>query len=135
MWSVFLTGGDVPDSRSTIPSHEAIKKQYLWLNVYPRHVKNVVVTHYRKKRKMLEGGPFAQLPLYIAVANGALDRTFMSEVQFVQFCEAAELEKDYMAGVKIISEIFIRELREHHLKPALAVDDQNQAQIILVPVR
>lgn len=84
---------------------------------------------------MLEGGPFAQLPLYIAVANGALDRTFMSEVQFVQFCEAAELEKDYMAGVKIISEIFIRELKEHHLKPALAVDDQNQAQIILVPVR
>ncbi|MBN9397993.1 hypothetical protein J0I05_02150 [Candidatus Saccharibacteria bacterium] len=118
---------------STIPSTEALRKQYV-RTVYDANAVNIVLGTYQRLRNLHVREGFTKEPLHEAIANGTVDEYFMSIEQFQYFCGLANIDQQSQ-GVEAIGYILKTRLNEQNLMPAITLNDEDQAHVVLIPRR
>lgn len=118
---------------STIPSTEALRKQYV-RTVYDASAVNIVLGAYQRLRGVHASEGFTKEPLHEAIANGTVDEYFMPIEQFQYFCGLANIDQQSQ-GVEAIGYILKTRLNEQNLKPAITLNHEDQAHVVLIPRR
>lgn len=118
---------------SKIPSTEELRKQYV-RTVYDANAVGIVVGAYQRLRGMHASEGFTKEPLHEAIANGTVDEYFMSIEQFQHFCTLANIDH-HSRGVEAIGYILKNQLNEQNLKPAITLNDEDRAHVVLIPRR
>ena len=118
---------------STIPSPEALRKQYV-RTVYDASAVNIVIGAYQRLRGVHASEGFTKEPLHEAIANGTVDEYFMSIEQFQHFCMLANIDQ-HLKGVVAIGYILRTQLNEQNLRPAITLNDEDLTHVVLIPRR